>query len=48
MTRTKLEISLAMVLMGIIGTLALWKGTAEIVSSCVTGIGMLGMKLLEK
>ncbi len=48
MNRTKLQISLAIILLGIIGVFALWRGTTEVVTGATSGIVALGMKLLEK
>ncbi len=47
MPRTKLQITVAIVILGVIAVYVLWSKTPEIASGCTGGIIALGMKLLE-
>ena len=47
MPKTKLQICMAIGILGAIATLAIFKASPEIANGCAGGIIALGMKLLE-
>lgn len=47
MPKTKLQICMAICILGLIAVIALFQKLDAIASGCTTGIAALGMKLLE-